>query len=569
MSIDKALQDFINDPDTVDFVTRKSDYFLNYVKDNPNIVLTQTLYGNFIVGYISAANYDYILKTLGSGYISSVSSILGTLDRENLEKAGIIQVQNQPYLDLQGNGVLIGIVDTGIDYTKDIFIYEDGTSKIQYIYDQSVIGNPPEGFFIGEEYSNEQINQALKSENPYDIVPQRDTSGHGTFLASVAAGRKSGEFIGAAPESELIVVKLKKARKFYLERFAVPEDQENAFESSAVIIGIEYILAKAKALNRPVAICLGLGTNMASHDGLSIFEQYLSTISNLRGVCLCTAAGNESEARHHTTGKLLMKGDTQNIDIKVGGISGGDIFLSIWNNVSDRFSVSVRSPTGELVSRVPAKSGTIITTKLILEKASVTVEYFFPIEGSGSQLSVVIIRDATPGIWTITVYGDIVLDGTYHAWLPMTGFVSPYIEFMSASPYYTITVPGTMFGAICCGAYNTENNSLYTKSSWGPTRTPMMAPDLVAPGVNIGGFYPTGYGTMSGTSVATAITTGACALLLQWGIVNGNEIAMSTYQIRAYLIRGCNRSETISYPNTQWGYGSLNLIQTFQFMREI
>ena len=150
----------------------------------------------------------------------------------------------------------------------------------------------------------------------------------------------------------------------------------------------------------------------------------------------------------------------------------------------------------------------------------------------------------------------------------MTGFVLPNIEFLSASPYHTITVPATMIGSICCGAYNTENNSLYTKSSWGPTRAPMMAPDLVAPGVNIGGFYPTGYGTMSGTSISTAITTGACALLLQWGIINGNELAMSTYQIRAYLIRGCNRSDTMSYPNTQWGYGSLNLIQSFQYMRE-
>jgi subtilisin family serine protease len=96
-----------------------------------------------------------------------------------------------------------------------------------------------------------------------------------------------------------------------------------------------------------------------------------------------------------------------------------------------------------------------------------------------------------------------------------------------------------------------------------------LKPDFTAPGVDVGGVYPTGYGKMSGTSVAAAITAGAGALLLQWGIVNQNDISMSTYHIRAYLIRGCSRSETIVYPNQQWGYGSLNLLQTFSRMREV
>jgi subtilisin family serine protease len=142
------------------------------------------------------------------------------------------------------------------------------------------------------------------------------------------------------------------------------------------------------------------------------------------------------------------------------------------------------------------------------------------------------------------------------------------VEFLTPTPYYTIVVPATTIGVITVGAYNSINNALYVRTSWGPTRLPMMSPDLVAPGVNVSGLYPGGYGTMEGTSVATAITTGASALLLQWGIVQGNDTAISTYQIRAYLIRGCTRSPTIVYPNAQWGYGQLNLLQTFNLMRE-
>lgn len=569
MVVSKEVREILNSPDTIDFVARHSDFFIDFVKDKPHILLTQVLSGRYILGYTDRLHYQELIEALGTGFISSTSSILGTLDRPALESAGIIQVQNQPYLDLTGRGVLIGFIDTGIDYTQKVFINEDGTSKIQYIYDQTVTGDEIyDDFYIGTEYTNEQINLALKSDDPYSVVPQRDTSGHGTFLASLAAGKQFDDYLGAAPNADIIAVKLKKARPFYLERYCVPPEQENAFGSSSVMVGVEYILRKARALNKPVVICLGIGTNTGSHDGFSIFEEYLSNISNLKGVCLCTSAGNECQERHHTQGSISTQGETQNIDLKVGDDAGG-IFLTIWNGISDRFSVAIRSPTGELVSRVPARPNATLETQLVLEKSSVTVEYHFPVEGSGGQLTVVRILNATPGIWTLTLFGDIVLDGTYHAWLPITGFISPTVEFLAASPYCTTTIPATMFGSICCGAYNSISNSLYIKSSWGPTRSPAMSPDLTAPGVNIGGYYPYGYGVMSGTSAAAAITAGACALLLEWGIVDQNDISLSTFQIRAYLIRGCTRNDAMDYPNFQWGYGMLNLMRTFHLMREL
>ena len=570
MEITEEMRKFIDAPDTIDFIARQTDYFYDFVNGNPNVLLTQTIGNRYIIGYIKESYYPELIEVLGTSFISSLPTVLGVLDRAALESAGIIQVQNQPYLDLKGRNVLIGFVDTGIDYTLPTFINEDGTSKIQYIFDQNLTSPDRivDDFYIGTEYTNAMINEALKSVTPYDIVPQRDVNGHGTFLASIAAGNPVGDFNSAAPSSDIIMVKLKKARPFYLNRYCVPPEQEYAFGSTSVMVGIEYILRKARELNRPVVICLGIGSNFGGHDGFSIFEEYLSNISAFKGVCVCVAAGNESQKRHHTQGVITNQGETKAIDLKVGD-NAGDIYLGIWNTVSDRFSVSIRSPTGEYIARIPAKPNTFTENSLVLEKSTVTVDYHFPVEGSGGQATVIRILNATSGLWTITLHGDIVLDGSYHAWLPIDGFVSPNVEFLEASPYSTITNPATAQGVIKTGAYNIINNSLYLNSSWGPTRNEMISPDFVAPGVNVGGFYPYGYGVMSGTSAAAAITAGACALFLEWGIVDENDIALSTFQIRAYLIRGCTRSDTLAYPNYQWGYGRLNVINSFNSMRNL
>lgn len=569
MSVDPALAEFIDSPDTVDFIVRQTEYLIAYLTNNPDVILTQTLGGRYVIAYIKRKNIDQLIQYMGTAFINAVPLICGLLDTVSIETSDILQVQQQPFLNLSGKGVLVGFVDTGIDYTKDTFKYEDGTSKIQYIYDQTVRGNTPEGFFIGTEYTNSQINEALKAKNPYDIVPQKDTEGHGTFLASVAAGSKDqNSFAGTAPDAELIAVKLRRAKPAYYEELPIPPEQKNAYAYTDIMIGIEYILKKARELGRPVVICLALGTNQGSHDGYSIFEEYLSEIANQKGVCVCVAAGNESQARHHMQNLLSVKGEEQNIDIRVGE-NAGDILLSIWNTAADRLSVAVRSPTGELVGRIPAKPLTLFESELVLEKAKVSIQYFFPLETSGGQLTIVRLLNATPGIWTVIVHGDIVLDGSYHVWLPLTGFVSPNVGFLAPSPYTTTVLPATAFGIITCGAYNVNTNSLYLNSSWGPTRASVLKPDFVAPGVNVRGVYPAGYGTMNGTSVASAIASGASALLMQWGIVNKNDISMSTYQIRAYLIRGCIRSETIPYPNQQWGYGILNLRRTFILMQEI
>lgn len=564
---DRELYDFANDQSTVDFIVRANQFYINELQKLPGVELTQTLSDFFIIGYSSPESIDKVASILGTNYLYSLPYVMGLMDKDALDSSGISQVQEQPLLDLRGRGVIVGFVDTGIDYTLPTFRYENGESRIISIYDQSLAGDPPDGFIIGSEFSNSMINEALRSDDPFSVVPHRDIVGHGTFLASVAAGKEQDAVKGAAPESELIVVKLKKARPFVRKQYLVPEENENVYESSAVMLGIEYILKKAQELDRPVAICLGVGTNQGTHDSYGLFEQFLGLVANITGVCICAAAGNESQERHHTRFKLGGAGSTADIEINVKDGAKG-VYMTILNSPADRVSVSLKSPTGELIGRIPAKSGTSYTSRLILEKSTVTIEYNFPLpEGSGQEI-LVKIEDATAGIWTVTVYGDIVIDGTVDAYLPVSSVGYPGIEFTSPDPNYTVTVPASNGTLISCGGYDNAENRLYTDTSWGPTRQPQNSPDLVAPGVRVTGIYPTGIGTNSGTSVAAAITTGACALMLQWGIVDGNYVSLNTFQIKDFLIKGCSRDGTRTYPNQQWGYGRLDLYNSFNLMRE-
>jgi len=562
------LEDFIALPDTIPLILRDGSLGSKAFRQSHSIREGTALDGEYFIDYVDRGEADSIMEEVGSDELSIFPIVLGILDQQNLDAAGILQVQRNPYLDLQGRGTLIGFIDTGIDYTIDAFQYEDGTSKIKYIWDQTIRGNAPQGFYFGTEYSQAQINSALRTETPWMAVPHRDTVGHGTFLASVAAGRESGEYIGAAPEAEIIAVKLKRAQPFHYEQFLVPEWQENAFLSSDLMLGVRYILSKADELGRPVVICLAIGSNFGGHSGHDPLEEYLTRISSINGVAVVCAAGNESQARHHTNSRLLGNGESQNVELSAEE-QAEDIYLSLWSGASDRIAVSITSPTGEIIPKIPVRPRAKYTANLVLERSVVAVEYHLPLRASGNQFTRIKIFHPTPGIWTITVHGEIILDGEYHLWLPLTGFTGPNTMFLTPTPYYTIVVPASATGVITCGAYDSRNNSLYFNSSWGPTRRPMIAPDLVAPGVGVGGVFPTGYGQMSGTSASAAITAGACALMLQWGIVDDNETALNTERIKAHLIRGCIRDIFVEYPNAQWGYGRLNLYHTLSIMRPL
>ena len=561
-----SIEEAIKQPYTIQLYTKNSPAFNSVMKDFPSIRIEKIVRGDFVVFYMDSRMLSDLLERVNTSYIEMYPDVMTLLGKASLDASTITEVQRNQFLDLRGRGTLVGIIDTGIDYTKEVFQFRDGVSKIRYIWDQTIEGNSPYGFSFGSEYTNEQINRALQSDTPFNYVPSVDTDGHGTFLASVAAGRKDFAYIGAAPEAELLIVKLRKIDQASYDINLIPRNQENAYSAADVMLAIDYMIDKAYEHSMPLAICIGLGSNMSGHDSYEIIEQYMTGISLLNGICICTAAGNESNAGHHAGGSLSATNSTYNIQIRVPENSS-NFMLNIYANASDRMSVSLKSPLGEVIPRAVAVSGQRTETRLILERARIGVEYYFPVTAGGSHFIHIRFYNPTPGIWDITLYGDIILDGRFDAWLPITGLATPGIQFINPDPFSTITTPGTAMGSITCGAYNDKDNSLYIRSSWGPSRNKFQKPDLVAPGVDVSGIYPMGTGTMTGTGVAAAITAGACALILQWGIVDKNDVSLNTNRIKALLIKGCNRDLNIQYPSLQWGYGKLDLLNTFRQLR--
>ena len=554
-------------PETIALMLENNTLPEEYLINSPYIKAHKNLLGGYVIVYVDEDDLIKIENDVEGYAPDAFLPVMGLLGQSDLSAAGITQVHRQPFLNLGGQGVLVGLIDTGIDYTLDAFRYEDGSSRIAYLWDQSIEGTPPSGFNFGTEYEQSAINDALTLPDPRQAVPHVDTVGHGTFLASVAASRERGEYIGAAPDCELVVVKMRKASNYDLHRFVIPPTQENAFSGTDFVLGVQYVVEKAQALGRPAAICISVGSNKGSHNGLSRFESYLGRVSGTIGTCVCAAAGNEAQAGHHTRERVSATGQTKDVELRVSG-PNEDIYMNMWNSAADRLSVSLKSPTGELIVRMPARVGVSYTQRLILERSTVVVDYLFPVQRTGEQLTRIKLFSATPGIWTITVHGDSVLDGSFHIWLPLTGFVDPGTVFLTPTPYYTIVNPATSTGVITCGAFDGALGSLAPTSSWGPTRMPALKPDLCAPGVNVGGIFPGGgRGAMSGTSASAAITTGAAALMLQWAIVEGNDSSMDSYRIRSNFIAGCDRDPDISFPNNQWGYGKLDLYSTFRSLR--
>ena len=557
------LSEFVKLPTTVDFQFLNTERFKIFARSHPYIRLGTEFEDGYIVGYVNQAYVTQLLSDLGGDFLYFLPRIMSPTDSYSNDASGITQVLNQPFLNLSGRGVIIGIVDTGIDYRKDAFKFEDGSTKILGIWDQTVDGKRQDDLYFGSTYTSDDINNANRSSDPYSIVPSVDEDGHGTFLASVAASNEPGEYIGAAPKAYLLIVKLKKASQYLIDRYLITNDNPNLYESTDYMLGMKYILDASKKFNMPIVMCIGMGTNDGAHDGNSLIEEYISFVSQRVGYAFVTAVGNEANAKHHTQGRIPATRAADRISIKVGE-QGASFTVIIHSPGYDKISAGVTSPTGEAVSRVSFQSGLEFSNQLVLENTRITLRYF----RDNNNNVIVSFKNATQGIWNIILYGDLIINGEYWAWLPITGQISPTVEFLRPTPEYTIVIPSTALRAIKCGAYNSKDQSLLVSSSWGPTRLLRIAPDFVAPGVDVKGIYPTGYGTMTGTSVAAAITAGIAALLFEWGIVNGNKPAMDSDLIRSYLISGCQRERNLAYPNIQWGFGKVNLYGTFEVIKE-
>lgn len=508
---------------------------------------------------LSIADYTY----------SSIPKCFGLLDQTALEVSGILRMQNQPALQLTGNGVLIGFIDTGIDYTNPIFRYEDGSSRIAFLWDQSIEnGTPPPGIYYGANYSREEINRALESENPYEVVPSRDEAGHGTFLAGVACGGLDVEndFIGAAPDAQLAVVKLKEAKQYLKDFFFVKEDVL-AYQENDIMMAVAYLDGVANSLNLPLVICIGVGSANGSREGNSNLSTYLNYICNRRKRSVVVATGNEAGVRHHFYGLLTDDLEYEDVEINVAEDVDG-FFVELWAGAPELFEVAVFSPTGEEMPRVPVREGRSTVYDFIFERTTVSVDYRIEARRTASLLVYLRFINPKAGIWKIRVYPQSIVNGDYHMWLPLQQFTSGDIFFLRSNPNTTLTIPSSATQVISVGAYNAANGGIYVDSGRGYLTTGEVKPDFVAPGVEVYGPNARGnYIRLTGSSAATAITAGAVAQVMQWAIVDRNAPTISNTGIKNMLIRGTGRPIGRVFPNMEWGYGTLNIYTAFEMLR--
>ncbi len=562
-----SCNDFILSEDTLDLIVVRDE-----TENAPvNPVCIQPISEGYSVWYydkntlppLSIESYSY----------SSIPNIYWLMDSTSLEVSGIIALQNQPTLALKGKGVLIGIVDTGIDYTNPLFKNPEGTTRILSMWDQTVntasVNTENENFLYGEIYNQDQINRALLEANPRELIPMRDEIGHGTFLASVAAGSPDPfqDFIGAAPESELVIVKLKQAKEIYRDFYFLPKE-EPLYQENDIMAGIAYLEAVASQAGRPLVILLGLGSNQGSHTGTGPLSIYMNTIGTYRGRSIVIPAGNEAITQHHFYGETnsLLKPVEVEINVEAG-IEG--FCMELWAFAPELVRVMVQSPTGQQSqSFFPIFEGNQ-TTNFVFENTILNISYRFAGRESGDLVVFFRFLQPAEGLWTVYVYPENAITGAFHMWLPIQPKVGGDVTFLRPNPDVTLTTPSAARIPISVGGYDALTGARYLQSGRGFDAMGRIKPDFCAPSVNVfGAGLRENFVTMTGNSAAAAITAGAAALVLEWGVLRGNVPTMNSIEIKNLLVRGCQREENINYPNKEWGYGKLDVYNTFQVLRE-
>lgn len=471
---------------------------------------------------------------------------------------------------LFGKGVLIAVLDSGIDYTHPEFLNPDGTTRIRAIWDQTGTGNPPQGFYLGTEYSREEINAALKgtgkptrddidgSVSTGDVnmgkkLPIRDLSRHGTAVAAIAAGNS-----GVAPQSQLLVVKLGNP------------DPDSFPKTTELMMAVEYAYQKALEDQMPLVINLSFGTVYGPHNGTGLLETYLDEMMGRWKSVIVAGTGNEGNAAGHTS-VTLQEGRTEEVPF---GVAAGETGLNVqlWKNYTDQFEIYLRAPDGTQIGPLYENLG---PQRYRVGQTELLIYYGKPSPFMISQeiyIDFIPVNDyVTPGVWNILLAPVKLTDGMAELWLPSAGILNPGTRFYRPTADNTLTIPSSARKIIAVGAYDSRSRIYAPFSGRGniPGRPPFpslsqMRPDLVAPGVDIqtaavGGDYI----SVTGTSFAAPFVSGAAAMLMQWGIVEGNDPYLYGEKVRAYLQRGAQRLPGYrQWPNQMVGYGMLCAAQS-------
>ena len=523
-------------------------------------------------------------STYTSYTYSAVPKLYSLLDVTSMDAAGITPAGELPVLNNQGAGVIVGFVDTGINYTDSLFRNVDGSTRIIGIWDQTNNSDnsnnienetvkPFSAFsaLYGTQYTAEEINLALNSDNPASIVPTRDENGHGTFLASIAAGNRDERagFSGAAPQASIAMVKLKPAKQ-YLRDFYLIQDGAEAYQENDIMMGVSYLYFLARKYSMPLVVCIPLGTNMGSHMGMSRLGQYLNQVSLSNGSAVITAAGNETGARHHFRAVMDASTDEVTAELRVGEREAG-FSMELWAENMGVYTVGFISPTGEVAREISVPLRGENTVSFLLEQTQITVYTQIADVSAGSQFIFMRFENPMSGIWRILIRNSLDIRETFHIWLPVRGFISDETYLLRPDPDTIITDPGNARYPITVTAYDHTKNSIYIHASRGYSLSGRIKPDLAAPGVNILGASVSGrrLTRMSGTSVSAAHLAGAAAILLNWGVLNANYPYLNTPVLKSIFVRGAQRNPALTYPNREFGYGTLNLYEAFLHLRNL
>lgn len=540
------------------------------VKYHGSLDILETL--NVQVEYLIAG---YALLTVPEGLVEAVAELEQI---EYVEKPkrffydvigpaedSCIQQLSRRDLSLSGRGTLIAVADSGIDYRLPEFRKADGSTRIRFLWDQTLRPDgenrrPPEGFRMGVEFNSAQINAAMEAETPqrqFELLPTADTGGHGTAVAGIAAG-SSGRYSGVAPEAELLIVKL-----------GLP-DAGSFPRTTEIMRAVTWAVRKALELQMPLALNLSFGNSYGAHDGSSLLERFLDNAVEIGRTVICVGSGNEGANAGHLAGRIGESERMTDVELAVAEYESG-LNIQLWKNYSDVYRIRLRSPGGQ-ESELPASvEGGKYTLRL--ERTEILVYIGEPTPYAAAQE---IYLDMLPlgrpyinsGVWTIRLEALKSVTGQYYFYLPSGAARSSATGFYRPTPDVTLTIPSTAAKVITVGAYDSTYQAYAdfsgrgyadTERTIGVVTAGIAKPDLVAPGVGV--LAPDIYGSylpVTGTSFATPIVTGSAALLMEWGIVRGNDPFLYGEKVKAYLRRGAQplRGET-QYPNERVGWGRL------------
>lgn len=510
---------------------------------------------------IPGSKFD--MTNIGTYPYSAFPSLF-TLSSETCTFSNVEKIQSNPNFALFGQGVLVGIIDTGIDYRHPSFRHPDGSSRIYSLWDQTINDDgaiPPLEQFYGAEYSNEIINQALLLNNPLDLVPSTDEIGHGTMMAGIAGGNSEIHH-GIVPFCEFIIVKLKPAKKYNKKIFCVPENKL-CYEETDVITALSYITETARILHRPLSICLPMGTSQGGHNGKGATSGFLNYITQSPHTGVAVSAGNEGSLRRHYLGQITQPYFTDfelNVDEK-------DPFFSmeIWGGSPYRLMLEITSPNGEVLRSLYPKLRECRKLDFIFIPTVIWFNNIVAESDTGDQMILFRFENAVKGIWRFRVVSIDEEPAAFHVWLPADHLISLDTFFLDSDSETTITSPGNAESPLVVTNLNEATGSVLPSSSRGYTRYHAIKPDLAAPGTNIPAPMPNqSYGEITGTGAAAAHAAGVIAMVLEWAVIRGRYSVISGSDINRMLIRGAFRSRQITYPNTTSGYGTLDIQGLFE-----